>query len=663
MLTMTDNAKHDLGIIKAANLILKNKVDNLQVIPAVALKLLRLTNDESTNVADLSQLIETEPALAAKMLRNVNSAAFALSNKVTSIKRAVNILGFSSVRQLAINQLFYNKLINHKAKREFDQLFFWQHCLFVASLSRAIAKALKHSDPDLIYSAGLMHDIGKIVFETHGKVSYSDFILACKNDEQSTISGEHDFFGLNHAEMGLVFCQQWDIPEQISAIVYCHHDMPDDNSPLSVYKNDIAIIGFANYVAWLHGVGSVSLNNLPELHPEVSKYLNIEKLDLQYLLNQVDKEMHETRAFYGIQFPSLNELRATLVETTLLLSQNKEQVLASNALPSNVSISSLTTPHKSLDRDEIIPWTLAVIHKDFDFDRLIMLNINPKQRSLVAAYTWPELLNDDTLQNFKIKIDVLPRTILNSLRERKAIIVNAEDENNKKILEQFKVEEFLIVPVLSHNRPVALLYADNYNNQIPIPLQCIEQLAPIARELGVALANSTRFELEKKRAELDPLTGLLNRRMMTEYLSEKFQENNVELTQIAVGFIDIDFFKKFNDSCGHRAGDDVLKIVAQIMRTLTRPKDFIGRYGGEEFVFVIQTADIKGVYSYAERIRQEIERKGKILSQRFHGHALTVSIGVSQYNPGFKTYNEIIEAADAAMYAAKKNGRNCVVAK
>jgi len=658
---MTDNAEHELTITKAANLILKNKVDSLQVIPAVALKLLRLTNDENTAVADLSQLIETEPALAAKMIRNVNSAAFALSHKITSIKRAVNILGFSSVRQLAINQLFYNKLINHKAKNEFDQLFFWQHCLFVASLSRAIATGLKHKDPDLIYSAGLMHDIGKIVLETHGKVSYSDFVFACKNDEQSTIIGERDFFGLNHAEMGFVFCQQWDIPEQISAIVYCHHDMPDNNSPLAVYKNDIAIISFANYIAWLHGVGSVSLNNLPELHPDVSKYLNIEKLDLQFLLNQVDKEMHDTRAFYGIKFPSLNKLRATLVETTLLLSQHKEQVHTSVSLPINVSINSLITPHQSLNRDEIIPWTLEVVHNDLDFERLIMLNINPKQRSLVTAYTWPESLNNNALQNFNVKIDMLPRSILNSLRERKAIIINAEDEKNKSILNQFKVKEFLIVPVLSHNRPVALLYADNCVNQTPISLECIDKLAPIVRELGVALANSMRFELEKKRAELDSLTGLLNRRMMMEYLTKKIQSNNDELTQTSVGFIDIDFFKKFNDTCGHQAGDDVLKIVAQIMRTLTRPEDFIGRYGGEEFVFVIQTANVKGVHCYAERIRQEIERKGKILSQRFHGHALTVSIGVSLYRPVFKTHNAFIEAADAAMYTAKQNGRNCVV--
>lgn len=121
---MTDNATHVLAINAAANAILRHKVDSLQVIPAVALKLLRLTNDEKASVNDLSLLIETEPTLAAKVLRNVNSAAFALAHKITSIKRSVNILGFSAVRQLALNQLFYNKLIRHQANQQFDQLFF-----------------------------------------------------------------------------------------------------------------------------------------------------------------------------------------------------------------------------------------------------------------------------------------------------------------------------------------------------------------------------------------------------------------------------------------------------------------------------------------------------------------------------------------------------------
>ncbi|MBE0468986.1 MAG: GGDEF domain-containing protein [Methyloprofundus sp.] len=660
---MTDFSHQALAINQAADAILKHKVNSLQVIPAVAIKLLRLTHDENTDVGDLSMLIETEPTLTAKVLRNVNSAAFALAHKITSIKQAVSILGFSAVRQLALNQLFYNKLIDHKSKQQFDQLFFWQHCLFVASLSRAIATALKHPDVDLIYTAGLMHDIGKIVLETHGKVSYSDFILACKNDEQPTLLGEHDLFGLNHAEMGYTFCQQWDIPEQISAIVYCHHELPDDNSPFAIYKRDIAIVHFANYIAWMQGIGSIALNNSPELHAETSKYLAIEKPDLESLLNHVDQEMQHTREFYGIQFPNINRLRAALVQTTLLLSTHNKRNSIAERRTDNISITSLTTPHKSLISSEIVPWTLAVMQKDFAFERLVMLDINPKQRSLTTTYTWPESVDKNSLQAFNIKLDELPSTILNSLRERNAIIINTNNDKNRTILRQFDVEEFLIIPVLSLNRLVALLYADKHKTKTPITDNCIEQINPIIHELGVALANAKRFELEKKRAELDPLTGLLNKRMVTDFLTQTFALKPEQLSKVAIGFIDIDYFKKFNDTCGHQAGDDALKIVAQIMLTLTRPSDFIGRYGGEEFVFILRNTDKQGAYSYAERIRQEIERKGIILSQRFQGHALTVSIGVSLYSPNFSTYQEMVEVADTAMYSAKSDGRNCIKIK
>lgn len=643
----------------AAKNILKESTENLEVIPAVALKILRLTSDDKvTKVSDLSKLIETEPALAAKILGQVNSAAFPLPEEVTSLHRAVNMLGFSAVRQIALDQLFYNKLIKHKANQQFDQLFFWQHCLFVASLGRAIAVALNHDDPDLVYSAGLMHDIGKVVLESHGKVSYSDFILASQSDEQISIKSEHDFFGLNHAEIGYIFCQQWDIPERIRAVIYCHHDFPNENSAFYAHKEDISIISIANYIAWMHGIGSISSNSTPELATEVLQHVDFEKLNIESLLSQVDKEMQQTGGFYGISFPSLIELRATLVQTTLFLNRQGNSPETLDAIPNNLSLTSLTTPHKSLISDEIIPWTLAAIQKDFSFDRLVMLNIDLKQRSLVTTHALPKAFDKKTLQHFNVKVESLNRTILQSLRDRKPLIINKESGEDINILKQFQVDEFLLMPILSDNRLIALFYADNFETKKSIEIDCIKQVSPIIHELGIALTNARQFELEKKRAELDPLTNLMNKRMVLNFLTEVFQLPAKELEQVAIGFIDIDHFKKFNDTCGHQAGDDALKIVAQIMQSLTRPQDFIGRYGGEEFVFILRGTHIKGAAIYAERIRKEIERKGKILSQRFEGHELTVSIGVSFYKPEYPTYEEMIEAADMAMYTSKNKGRN-----
>jgi diguanylate cyclase (GGDEF)-like protein len=191
--------------------------------------------------------------------------------------------------------------------------------------------------------------------------------------------------------------------------------------------------------------------------------------------------------------------------------------------------------------------------------------------------------------------------------------------------------------------------------------QLLREMMPIAYELGIAMFNAKQYDQEKKHAQIDHLTQLFNKRIINNFLAEIFHEDESKLANIAIGFIDIDRFKLFNDTCGHQAGDDVLKIVADILRGLTRPGDFIGRYGGEEFLFVLKNTDKVGAYGYAERIRSEVERRGKIMSRRFHGHMLTVSIGVAMYNRDYVHYSDMIEVADQAMYRAKNEGRNRIV--
>jgi len=208
---------------------------------------------------------------------------------------------------------------------------------------------------------------------------------------------------------------------------------------------------------------------------------------------------------------------------------------------------------------------------------------------------------------------------------------------------------------------MGILYADNAISKKPLSPQILSEIVPIAAELGIALINAKQYEIEKKQAQLDPLTQLYNRRMVNHFIAKVFQQPIEILANIAIGFIDIDRFKQVNDLCGHQAGDDALKIVAEIMEDLTRPGDFIGRYGGEEFVFLLRNTNQIGAYNYAERIRQEIELRGKKLREKFQGLELTASIGVAIYNRDYACYPDMIKVADLAMYRAKQKGRNKVV--
>ncbi len=642
--------------------ILTDEVRYLQLVPAAAIKLLQLTNDENSDIRDLSRVIETEPSLTTQILKTVNSALFNFPHPITSIQRAVSILGFSSIRNTAIKILFYEKLISAQSSQVFDLTFYWQHCLFVATLSHDIAIRLNYPDPDLLYTTGLIHDIGKLILESYGKASYSQFISS-NSETDHLLHNELSFFGVTHQQVGQVFCQESQLPRIITAVVAYHNSGNNADEDYIEFKKEIAIVGLANYLAWIQGIGSYSKNSAPILPQSVIDEIHLEKLDIEALLDHADQEMLATSHFYGIQFPTLNQLRAKLIQTSIQFSksghQNNQTPALSETNPANF-LASLTIPHKSLDAEIFIPQTLRAIHETFNFDRVFMLNMTSRHRSLVASYRWPND-SDDSSSPLEIKIDTLTNDLLTCLRTQHASIISDRHNQNHKLLKQLAVTEFIAVPILRNNRLTAVLYADNKFSKIPIQAHVLTQISPIANELGSALYNAKRFELERTKAELDPLTGLSNKRMIADFLDKLFSEKNKNQDQIAIGFLDIDHFKKLNDECGHQSGDDALKVVAHILRNVTRNGDFVGRYGGEEFVFVLVNSNLSGAYQYAERVRSKIEAKGLLLSHRFHHNELTVSIGVAMNQPQHKTYQDLIASADKAMYQAKNSGRNKVV--
>lgn len=646
-------------ITQAAHAILKNEVKHLPLVPTVALKLIELTTNENVAFADLARIISTDPSLATKILRHVNSAAFGLAFKITSISHAVKFLGFSAVRQLAIDLLFYDQLIKSARKPKFDKLYFWQHCLFVALLSKKIAQKLQHSNPDLIYAAGLIHDIGKIIFESYGRLSYSDFLSTIHNTEYPVSENERRFFGISHEQLGQVFCMEWQLPEAITAVVACHHHDFAETAEFADYQTEIAIVAFANYIAWMQGISSVPSEGNPILYPVVLQRVDVQQLDLDSLLQAVDEDMQQTRAFYGIHFPNVHKLRAAMVKAAIQLSQWGEQAAARQRTTKKTS-AGLTAPHQSLIPEEFVPGTLAAIVDEYQFDRCALLSIDPKRRSLTMAFCWPENLPVAMQALFTLDLQQLPHTLVYCLRAKEGVLLSMTHAADQAFLQRLHCREMLILPVLNQNRLMGLLCADNYRSQQLLLPAMLAEIFPIANELGIALHNAKQYELQKFNAQIDPLTKLFNKRMIEDFLRQMFDEP-VALASMAVGFIDIDKFKLFNDLCGHQAGDDVLKIVADILRALTRPGDFVGRYGGEEFLFVLRNTDKQGAFSFAERIRTEVERRGQVMRERFHGYLLSVSIGVAVYQPEYKTPRDMIEVADQAMYNAKDQGRNKVI--
>lgn len=183
-------------------------------------------------------------------------------------------------------------------------------------------------------------------------------------------------------------------------------------------------------------------------------------------------------------------------------------------------------------------------------------------------------------------------------------------------------------------------------------LERIEETSQRMSELAAQL---------EREARTDPLTGLANRRYWTEWLTKEFERARRYGQPLSCSLLDLDHFKQVNDSYGHDVGDAVLIELARIMRRNVRPSDLLCRYGGEEFTILLPQTNLEGAVEQAERLRRALEA-AHIES---HGHVIRVtgSAGVASFpGPGVFTAEDLVRAADQAMYEAKRKGRNSVSA-
>ncbi|MDG6108254.1 diguanylate cyclase [Dactylosporangium aurantiacum] len=243
-------------------------------------------------------------------------------------------------------------------------------------------------------------------------------------------------------------------------------------------------------------------------------------------------------------------------------------------------------------------------------------------------------------------------------------------------LHDVPVCSLLVVPILSRGEPRAMLLLENRRIRGAFGPNRLDAVELIAGQLSVSLDNALLYAaLEDKVTErtealraaneqlellaiTDPLTGLANRRRLTEALDLEWHRAIRLRTPVGIAIMDIDHFKKYNDHYGHLAGDDCLRRVAATISRSVRDADIVARYGGEEFMVVLPGADLATVASAAERIRVAVERLAEPHELADTG-LVTLSIGFAAAEPTRSNHHEqLTKLADAALYEAKRAGRN-----
>jgi diguanylate cyclase (GGDEF)-like protein len=226
---------------------------------------------------------------------------------------------------------------------------------------------------------------------------------------------------------------------------------------------------------------------------------------------------------------------------------------------------------------------------------------------------------------------------------------------------------FLCVPLIAHGETLGVLYVEDEVSLLAPSPQAVQfeqatlkrRTIAVAERVALALANLKLRELLRNQSIRDALTGLYNRRYLEESLNRELHRANRANRNVSLVMLDLDHFKHFNDTFGHQVGDILLKEVAGVIKSRMRAGDLACRYGGEEFSLIIAEVNAEGARKCVESIRETI----KHLSLHHRGQTLgtiTVSAGIATYPAHGTNAEELIRAADEALYRAKKAGRDCI---
>ncbi|MGB8916013.1 MAG: diguanylate cyclase [Candidatus Sulfotelmatobacter sp.] len=216
---------------------------------------------------------------------------------------------------------------------------------------------------------------------------------------------------------------------------------------------------------------------------------------------------------------------------------------------------------------------------------------------------------------------------------------------------------YLCVPILAQGETLGILHVQATDEVPRLEASQISFKTTFAGQLGLSIANIRLREALRTQSVRDALTGLYNRRYLEEILEREVRRAARASQSLGVLMIDLDHFKNFNDTYGHDAGDAVLRETGATLIKGIRAEDFVCRFGGEEFVVILPTANLEAACARAERLRLKMKEL-TVLHQGKSMGMLTISVGVAVFPEHGRSPKELMAAADAALYEAKRNGRD-----
>ncbi|MEQ1601793.1 MAG: diguanylate cyclase [Methylophilaceae bacterium] len=600
----------------------------------VALAIVEVSRRDDASVDEISRVVQTDPALAGRLLRLANSATYA-GRPVAAIRDAIMRLGLAAVRQLAVSFSLVDQN-QSGACTAFDYPQFWAHSLMMAVAMQELGKLTRVAAPDELFACGLMARIGCLALSTIYPVEYGG-LLKQLTPKDNLAQLERQILQTDHNEFTSAVLTDCGIPKAFVEPVY-YHEVPEA-SGFSEGSRPYQLVHLFYHAKRLADLGLAQPSDRNAIVSELMLLGGKIGLDAEDLGNLVDRI-----------FTSWHEWGKLLQVPSGVLPTFSKMMTAPAPASGEESLS--TALRVLVVEDDPSSRTLLEGVLGSILGQKVYSAVNGQEALAVALEVMPQIVVTDWLMPVMDGIEFCRALRATEWGQSMYVIMLTSIDAEEEIIDAFDagVDDFVTKPLnvraLRARMRAALHYVKLLENWERDRLQ----LKQFAAELAISNRKLEHF------AHTDLLTGLQNRRAGMSTLDQAWSAANRSGQLVTGMMIDIDRFKSVNDSYGHAVGDVVLKEVAAAIRDSARKDDSIFRMGGEEFFVVCHNTDLKSTFHAAERMRFKVKNlRIKVGETEIQ---TSISIGLACKESDMPDVDALVKAADQALYAAKHGGRD-----
>lgn len=271
--------------------VILKRIRDIPSLPEVVTRILGIISEPNTPASQIAKLISYDPGLTSKVLRMVNSAAYGFQRQISSIQHGIMILGFNTVRGLVLSASIF-KMFEGTAKAQgLDHKQFWEHSLGTAIAARVLAQSMRIPEADDVFSAAMLHDIGKVVLDVHFGPDYHQVLHAARLRAipfhgPAFYQLEEEMLGVTHADIGHFLASKWKLPLTITEVIEFHH-APHKAQNCGTL---VHLVALANELAVLQ-YEKMGIYDRDHFSPELIEYFDLSDEDLQHYLALLKEDM------------------------------------------------------------------------------------------------------------------------------------------------------------------------------------------------------------------------------------------------------------------------------------------------------------------------------------------------------------------------------------